>query len=33
MADCIRSSKGDKVRKEARNRCRALEKRVQKLGG
>ncbi|WP_295219741.1 hypothetical protein [Ruminococcus sp.] len=33
MADCIRSSKGDKVRKEARNRCRALEKRVKKLGG
>lgn len=33
MADCLRASKGDKVRKEARNRCRALEKRVKGLGG
>ncbi|WP_295215856.1 hypothetical protein [Ruminococcus sp.] len=33
MADCLRASKGDKVRKEARNRCRALEKRVKQLGG
>lgn len=33
MADCLKASKGDKVRKEARNRCRALEKRVKNLGG
>lgn len=33
MADCLRASKGDKARKEARNRCRALEKRVKQLGG
>lgn len=33
MADCLKASKGDKVRKEAQNRCRALEKRVRNLGG
>lgn len=33
MADCMRSSKGDKVQSEARNRCRILEKRVKDLGG
>lgn len=33
MADCMRGSKGDKVRKEARTRCRAIEKRITALGG
>lgn len=33
MADCMRSSKADKARMEARNRCRILEKRVKDLGG
>lgn len=31
MADCLRASKGDKVREEARNRCAALEQKIPKM--
>lgn len=33
MADCLRQSKGDKAKKTALLRCRAIEKRVTELGG